>query len=386
MPYASNSLETRGPPTSTRRYSTASPSAPRTFCTAACCAASPPGCSATLISTSAGPQNCCNCTSPRPRPLRVERIEAMSAAPDLARISSSVPPLKSMPKFNPWVKNSVIATIESAAEIGKLMRRKRVKSKCVLSGTIRSDGSRPSALTTVSTAMRTPSPMRTKCVTADSAFSNRHALRPLPPHPGRHDQAGKRKRGENRGDNADAERHGEAAHRPGADIEQHRRGDERGDIGIEDRRQGAGKAGVDGVDGAAARAYFLADALIDQHVRIHRDADREHDAGDTRQRQRRAQQRQHAEDHGNVDGDRDVGEQAEQAVSREHEDDDQRRAGVSRVFARGDRILAETRPDGAFLDDGQRRRQGAGAQQDRKVIGGLNGEMPGYFAGAPGDR
>src|SRR6202171_6441424 len=285
MPYASNSPETRGPTTSTRRYSTASPSAPRTFCTAACCAASPPGCSATLISTSAGPPNCCNCTSPRPRPLRVERIEAMSAAPDLDCTSSSVPPLKSMPKFNPWVKNSVIATIESAAEIGKLMRRKRVKSKCVLSGTIRSDGSRPSALTTVSTAMRTPSPMRTKCVTAGSAFSNRHALRPLPPHPGRHDQAGKRKRGENRGDDADAERHGEAAHRPGADIEQHRGGDEGGDIGIQDRRQRALETGVDRGNRVAPAAQFLADALIDQHVGVDRDADRQDDAGESVQRQ-----------------------------------------------------------------------------------------------------
>ena len=67
----------------------------------------------------------------------------MSAVPDLARTSISVPPLKSMPKFSPWVKNSVIAKIDSTAEIGKLMRRKRVKSKCVSSGTIRSDGSQP---------------------------------------------------------------------------------------------------------------------------------------------------------------------------------------------------------------------------------------------------
>src|SRR5258707_9190307 len=127
----------------------------------------------------------------------------------------SVPPLKSMPKFRPWVKNSVIATIDSNAEIGKLMRRKRVKSNLVLSGTMRSDGSRPSAATTVSTAMRTPSPIRTRCVTKGSAFSDRHALRPLPPHPARDDQAGQRKRGENRGDDADAQCHGEAAHRPG---------------------------------------------------------------------------------------------------------------------------------------------------------------------------
>src|SRR6202051_1980607 len=167
----------------------------------------------------------------------------MSASPDLARTSSSVPPLKSMPKFKPWVKNSVIAMIDNVAEIGKEMRRNWVKSKCVLSGTMRSDGSMPSALTTVSTAISTPREMRTIWVTAGSA-SNRHALRPLPPHPCRHDQAGQGKGGENRGDDADAERHGEAAHRPGADIEQHRGGDEGGDGGIQDGRQRARETGV----------------------------------------------------------------------------------------------------------------------------------------------
>ena len=50
-----------------------------------------------------------------------------------------------MPKFSPWVKNSMIATIDSSAEIGKLMRRKRVKSNLVSSGTIRSDGSQAEA-------------------------------------------------------------------------------------------------------------------------------------------------------------------------------------------------------------------------------------------------
>src|SRR6202035_5739978 len=202
------------------------------------------------------------------------------------RTSISVPPLKSMPKFRPWVKNSVIATIESSAEIGKLMRRKRVKSKCVSSGTIRSDGSQPNALTTVSTAMRMPSPIRTKCVTAGSGFSNGHALRPRPPYPGCHDQAGKRERGENRGDDADAERHREAAYRAGADIEQHGGGDESGDVGIKDRRQRALEASVDGRDRIAPAAQFFADALIDQNVGIDRDTDGQHDAGNARQSER----------------------------------------------------------------------------------------------------
>ncbi len=54
-------------------------------------------------------------------------------------------------------------------------------------------------------------------------------------------------------------------------------------------------------DHSAAGAHFLADALIDQHVGIHRDADGEHDAGDAGQRQRRIQQRQDAEDHPDVE-------------------------------------------------------------------------------------
>ena len=68
---------------------------------------------------------------------------------------------------------AMIATIESAAEIGKLMRRKRVKSKCVSSGTMRSGGSRSNMATTVSTAIRMPSPIRTYCVKAGSALSAR---------------------------------------------------------------------------------------------------------------------------------------------------------------------------------------------------------------------
>src|SRR3954464_12776991 len=265
MPYASNSPDTRGPTTSTRRYSTALPSAPRTFCTASCCAASPPGCSATRISTSAGPPNCCSWMSPSPRVLSVARIAPMSAAPDLDCTSKSVPPLKSMPKFRPWVKNSVIATIDSKAEIGKLMRRKRVKSKCVSSGTMRSGGNRSSTATTVSTTIRTASPIRIQWVTKGSV-SDRHGLRPLPSHPAGDDQPGQRERGEHRGDNADAKGHGKSAHRPGADVEQHRGGDEGGDVGIQNSRQRALEAGVDRGDRVAPATQLLADSLIDQHV------------------------------------------------------------------------------------------------------------------------
>src|SRR3954470_12007280 len=117
-----------------------------------------------------------------------------------------------------------MARIESAAEIGKEMRRNRVKSKCVSSGTMRSGGIRSSTATTVSTAIRMPSPMRTNCVKA-APDSNWHGLRPLPSDPAGDDQAGQGKCGEHGGDDADAECHGETADGPGTDIEQHGGGD-----------------------------------------------------------------------------------------------------------------------------------------------------------------
>ena len=67
-------------------------------------------------------------------------MRARSAGPDFDCTSISVPPTKSTPKFSPLKKNSSIATIDSTAEIGKLMRRKRMKSNLVSSGTMRRRG------------------------------------------------------------------------------------------------------------------------------------------------------------------------------------------------------------------------------------------------------
>ena len=50
-------------------------------------------------------------------------------------------------------------------------------------------------------------------------------------------------------------------------------------------------------DRRAAGAHLLADALVDQHVAVDRDADGQHDADDAGQRERGIEQRQHAEDH-----------------------------------------------------------------------------------------
>ena len=80
--------------------------------------------------------------------------------------------------------------------------------------------------------------------------------------------------------------------------------------------------------GVRPRAHFLADALVDQHVGIDGDADREHDAGNAGQRQRRIEHRQDAEDHGDVDCHRDIRKQAEQPISDKHEDNHHGRADI----------------------------------------------------------
>ena len=54
-------------------------------------------------------------------------MSAMSAAPARDCISTSVPPLKSMPKFMPQAKNRSTDSTESAAEKGNATRRSRMK-------------------------------------------------------------------------------------------------------------------------------------------------------------------------------------------------------------------------------------------------------------------
>src|SRR5882757_6072123 len=270
-----------------------------------------------------------------------------------------------MPKFSPWKKYRKMARIDSAAEIGKLTRRKRMKSNLVSSGTMRR--------------------RRTAVSFVHVRGADRYALRADPAHPIGDDQAGHRERREQRRDDADAERHREAAHRPGADEEQHGGRDEGGDVGVENGGERTAESGVDRRDGAAAAAHLLADALVDQHVGIDRDAHREHDAGDAGQRQGRVEQRQDAEDHADIDRHRDIGEQAEQPVGHQHENDDQDRAHDRCVFALVDRVLPETGTDDALLDRGELGRQGAGPQQDREIIGGLHGEVTGNLPGAAED-
>ena len=89
------------------------------------------------------PPNCCSCTSPRPSPLERRAHLREIGRPGLRlhldqRAADEVDAeIQAVDR-----RYSTIATIDSSADIGKLMRRKRMKSNLVSSGTIRRSGMR----------------------------------------------------------------------------------------------------------------------------------------------------------------------------------------------------------------------------------------------------
>ena len=63
----------------------------------------------------------------------------------------------------------------------------------------------------------------------------------------------------------------------------------------------------------------------------------------------------------------DIGDQAEHLVVDRHEHEGRQHAEHHRMDALVDVVLAQARADGPLLDRGQRRRQAAGAQQQREL-------------------
>ena len=107
---------------------------------------------------------------------------------------------------------------------------------------------------------------------------------------------------------------------------------------------------------------FLAYALVNQDISVDRHANGEDDARDSRKGQRRPEQHKPGEDKGDMDRQRDIGEDAEYAVGDQHIEGDEGSANIGRALARVDRILTEARPHRAFLDNREFRGQGAGPQ------------------------
>ena len=123
----------------------------------------------------------------------------------------------------------------------------------------------------------------------------------------------------------------------------------------------------DGGADSSSRPELFADAFVDQDVRIDGHADGQHDARDTGKGQDRLESSQDRHHVKYIENHRDHGHQSRALVVGNHKDDHQGAADDKRGNPLADRVLAQRRSDGSLLDDLDRRRQRAGAQNDRQI-------------------
>ncbi len=112
---------------------------------------------------------------------------------------------------------------------------------------------------------------------------------------------------------------------------------------------------------------FFSDTLADQHVRIDRHAQCQHDAGDARHGQRDADQRHHRHQDHQVEEQRDVGDQAEQLVVNRRSQQHQRQAQHDRLEALVDVVLTKAGTDHALLDNVDWRSQRTAFEQHGEI-------------------
>src|SRR5690606_5247684 len=207
------------------------------------------GCSRT--SRSLPEPKVCTCAPSKPASSSRERTASTSAGFS-KRSSTEVPPVKSSAKLKPCTTIAPsapsIRMIDSAVDT----KRRRMKSNLLSWGNT------------------------LNCMAMVPSDGHGLQLAPVAVDQGG-DAARHRDRGVHRGHDARDHRDREALDRPGAEREQRHAGEDRGQVGVGDRAGGLVVARGNGRLRRYPRAQFLAYALVDQHVRIHRHAHRERD-------------------------------------------------------------------------------------------------------------
>src|ERR1051325_4056630 len=117
-----------------------------------------------------------------------------------------------------------------------------------------------------------------------------------------------------------------------------------------------------------AKPELFADTLVDQHVRIDRNTDREHETGHTGKRERRTERCKHRHRKEQVHEHREIGNDAACDVIHRHEDNDDDEAPDDRPGALRDRVRTKRRTDDGFLNDLYRRRKRTGLEYDLEEI------------------
>src|SRR5512140_1562364 len=209
------------------------------------------------------------CTDTSCRPPASARVRTSAAVTGWSNFSSTtVPPAKSTPKLKPHAAMPTRMARLMIVDAKMAIFRLPMKSMFVLC---------------LMSLMASP-------------FSDRHRLGVAAVDEVGGDDARHHDGREQRGQQSDDERRREPANRAGTGGEQDEAGDQRGDVRVEDGPERAIVALVHRLPRRLAVIQLLADALVDEHVGVHRDAQREHEAGDARQRQRGVEERQARED------------------------------------------------------------------------------------------
>ena len=200
------------------------------------------------------------------------------------------------------------------------------------------------------------------------------------------DQPRHEERGEETGQNTDAQRHSESLDRAGADAHQDDRSDEGGQIRVKYRRERLLITVVDGVHETFSAFELFPDTFEDQHVGVHRHADGQDDTGDARQGERRIERRHRTEDQHHVESKSDDRNHSGDAIVDAHEDGDQHqgdRSDPDAVRHVGGAELRVGVKDRVHLDlEGKT----AADQRIGDAFGLFIGEAAGDFCAAAGNR
>ena len=168
-----------------------------------------------------------------------------------------------------------------------------------------------------------------RCSSASWTPSTDGRSRPLPAAEQTEDRRGHDDGGEERDDRSDTEGGGESTHAGGGEHEEDERGDDRDDVGVENRREALASNRSKSpifIDFAGTDLFLY--SLEDDDVGVGRHRERQHETGDSRQREGEADELRHREEEDPVEDQRDAGDDAEQAV--ENQQEQGRRAGIRR--------------------------------------------------------
>ena len=157
---------------------------------------------------------------------------------------------------------------------------------------------------------------------------------------------------EERAEDTNDPRGGEALDRTCTEVEQNDTGDDRSEVRVEDSREGIAIACFQCVLDALASAHFFLDTLIDEHVGIDSRTQRKHDTGETRHGERSLERREDSEREEQVDDEGAVGHHTrDEAVHHDHVDHQEHEGHDERNDTLLDRLCTEGRTNHLFLND-----------------------------------